>query len=65
MCLTVYNKDKVMTLGAEARNIDTEDDDATPVNTRIPKDLRLQSADDNRCVWLSICLLINLTERHE
>ena len=53
MYLASHNKDKVMTLGSGARNIDTEDDNVTPVNTRIPKDLRLQSADDNRCVWLS------------
>ena len=64
MCLATHNKDKDMTLGAEARNIDTEDDNATQVNTRIPKDLRLQSADDNICVWLSVYLLINLADRN-
>ena len=65
MCLVAHNKDKFITLGAGARNTDTEDDNATPVNTRIPTDLRLQSANDNRCVWLYICLLINLTDRYE
>ena len=60
-----HNKANAMSLGAGARNIDTEDDNTTPVNTRIPKDLRLQSANDNRCAWLSICLLIYLTDRNE
>ena len=65
LCLAVHNKDKVITLRAGAMNIDTEDDNATQVNTKIPKDLRLQNSDDDSCVLLSVDLLINLTDRHE
>ena len=52
-------------VGSAAKNIDKEDDNATQVNTKIPKDLRLQNSDDDSCVLLSVDLLINLTDRHE
>jgi hypothetical protein len=67
MCLAVNNKDKVMKLGAGAR------DTATNVSClngavgeiSIPKELQLINEDDGRCVWLSVYLLINMTDHQE
>ena len=67
MCLAVNNKDKLMKLGAVARDTVTNVSclNGAAGEISIPKVLQLINEEDGWCVWLSVCLLINMTDHQE
>ena len=67
MFLAVNNKDKIMKLGAGTRDTATNISclNGAAGEISIPKVLQLINEEDGRCVWLSVCLLINMTHHQE
>ena len=65
--LAVQNRDKIITLGAGARWIETTNSPSSgnDKQRRIPKPFRLIDDHDGRCVWLSVCIMIYLIDNAE
>ena len=61
------NKDKLMKLGEGTRDVATPTSylKVAAVKMNIPKVLQLINEDDGRCVWLFVCVLINMTDNSE